>query len=156
MPSQNQCLSTSKVRFGRGPYGSLGPHPLSLVGTVRLKGHLKVLMDSPCSKLPFNNQPPSGTPATFMHRAYGAETCLGLGLWTNITQTQHDLKFADPDGALRFHNLLIGKHNRHKENTKPPKDNGRLSLAGTLRALNETHYPLLNRIILNGINTLIN
>lgn len=44
------------------------------------------------------------------------------------------LKFAGPEGALlKFQNLLICKHNWHKENTKSPTDNGRLSLTGTLR-----------------------
>lgn len=48
-------------------------------------------------------------------------------------------------GALLklFQNLLICTHNWNKENTEPPKDNGRLSLTGTLRALNKIKRLLL-------------
>lgn len=91
-------------------------------------------MSSPCSKLPFNNQPPSGTPANVMHRPMAQKVVSGWVFGQISLRPRMILNVAGPEGALlKFQNLLICKHNWHKENTKPPKDHGSLPLTGTLR-----------------------
>lgn len=91
-------------------------------------------MGSPCSKLPFNNQPPTGTPANLMYRTYSAESCIWLGLWPNIAGTQNDLKVCWPGGgSFEISKLAYLQAQLAQRKYKSPKDNGRLSLTGTLR-----------------------